>query len=88
MILTHITLSHFRNFEYKTFAFSPELTIIIGQNARGKTSLLESIYFIIYGTGFRESREEQLLNWEHPRAVVEGVFNEKDTRQLFQIMLQ
>ena len=88
MILTHITLSHFRNFEYKTFAFSPELTIIIGENARGKTSLLESIYFIIYGTGFRESREEELVNWEHPRAVVEGLFNEKDTKQLFQIMLQ
>lgn len=87
MILTTVSLFNFRNVEQARFSFNPQLTIIIGENARGKTSLLEAIYVGVYGTGFRESREDELVKWEEPRSVVEVVFTEKDTRNLFQISL-
>lgn len=88
MILSTIVLQYFRNFQQQTFTFNPSLTIIIGENARGKTSLLESIYFTIYGTGFRESREEELVNWEQERAVVQSLFLQGEHKHMFQIMLQ
>lgn len=88
MILSTIVLQYFRNFQQQTFTFNPSLTIIIGENARGKTSLLESIYFTIYGTGFRESREEELVNWEQERAVVQSLFLQSEHKHMFQIMLQ
>lgn len=61
MILKAISYHNFRNFEKKHFNINPNLTAIFGNNARGKTNLLEGIYFILKGEGFRESREEQLI---------------------------
>jgi len=61
MVLKQITLNHFRNFKKSTFEISPYLTVVIGENARGKTNLLEGVYFLTQGVGFRESKEEELI---------------------------
>ena len=63
MILKSIFLNHFRNFDKIQFKINPNLTAIFGDNARGKTNLLEGIYFILKGEGFRESKEEQLIKF-------------------------
>ena len=49
MILKLISLYHIRNFEKRQFKINPNLTAIFGDNARGKTNLLEGIYFILKG---------------------------------------
>lgn len=87
MIIKDIYLSHFRNFEKNTFTFSPRLTLIVGENARGKTSLLEGVYTAVYGTGFRESRELELISWDESQALVESRFAERDEQTLFQARL-
>ncbi len=53
MLLTHLELQNFRNFSHALFDFHQILTVIIGENAKGKTSLLEAVYFFITGYGFR-----------------------------------
>lgn len=88
MLLSKIHLSNFRNFKKQDFAISPFLTMIVGENARGKTSLLEGIYFSIYGRGFRETKETELMKWESDNSLVETTFQEKDTKTLFQITLR
>ena len=88
MLLKQIDLVNFRNFDSRKFNFSPLLTVIIGENALGKTNLLEGIYFIINGTGFRETREIELVNFEQMKsASLEGVFTEKDLNYRFKILL-
>jgi DNA replication and repair protein RecF len=77
MTLKSIRLNQFRNFEDSSFEINPLLTVIIGENARGKTNLLESIFFSINGIGFRESREEELILWGKDTALVESVFEEE-----------
>ena len=88
MVITRVYLSHFRNFKKAEFTFNPHLTLIVGENAKGKTSLLEAVYTAIYGTGFRESRELELLTWEHEQGIVESEFTDRDVKTLFQIKLQ
>lgn len=61
MRLKNITLVNFRNFVRRTFVFDQLLTIIAGQNAVGKTNLLEAIYFVFHGQGFREDKEDELI---------------------------
>ena len=75
MFLKHLKLINFRNLKKSEFSFSQNLTVIIGENARGKTNLLEALYFFINGTGFRESREEELIKFEETESSVEGSFN-------------
>ena len=61
MILQRITLQNFRNFPNKIVDFNKYLTLIVGENARGKTNLLEAVYFLLNGVGFRETKEEELI---------------------------
>lgn len=88
MLLQELTLTNFRNFSAAEFKFNPFLTIIIGENARGKTNLLEAIYFICFGMGFRESREDQLINIGKDRARVEGQFRLGDSSFDFQVQIK
>ncbi len=88
MLLRQVNLKNFRNFKEAVFDFNPFLTIIVGENARGKTNLLEAIYFLINGTGFREEKEEELLSFDKIASSVEGKFGEKDHLFNFKIILK
>lgn len=88
MLLTKISLHHFRNFDERENEINPFLTVIIGDNARGKTNILEGIYFSVVGSGFRESKEEELLQWGQDKSIVESHWNDEDAGFMFQIYLQ
>ena len=87
MIISSISLSNIRNFSKAHFEFSQHLTLIVGENARGKTNLLESVHVAVYGTGFRESRELELIQWDKPQGVVESTFIDEDVESLYQVHL-
>lgn len=74
MRLQQLVLQNFRLFEMVNYTFHPGLTIIIGPNTRGKTSLLEGVYAIIYGEGFRETKEVELVRWDQDRANLGATF--------------
>jgi len=86
MILNKIILYNFRNFSEKEFIFSPDLTIIYGENARGKTNLLEAAYCLAHGSGFRELKEEELVAISETKAKIEGFFINDKTKLNFQII--
>jgi len=88
MLLKQIDLNNFRNFDHRKFTFNHLLTVIIGANALGKTNLLEGIYFIINGTGFRETKEIELINFDREgSASIEGIFEDKQLDYRFKIIL-
>lgn len=51
--LKYLYLKDFRNYKSECFEFSPHINSIIGDNAQGKTNLLEAIYLLITGRSFR-----------------------------------
>jgi len=87
MLISAISLTNFRNFKSAKYEFSPNLTLIIGENARGKTSLLEAVYSSVYGTGFRESREAELVNFDHDNCIIDAEFIEDADMERFQIKI-
>ncbi|PIZ66318.1 hypothetical protein COY14_00545 [Candidatus Roizmanbacteria bacterium CG_4_10_14_0_2_um_filter_36_9] len=87
MLISAISLTNFRNFKSAKYEFSPNLTLIIGKNALGKTTLLEAIYVAIYGTGFRESREVELVNFDHDDCIIDAEFFKDSTLERFQIRI-
>lgn len=88
MVLKQIVLKNFRNFTHARFTIHPSLTVVVGQNARGKTNLLESIFFIINGSGFRETKEIQLLKQNEQLGQVDGRFSFRGEETVFSIILQ
>ncbi len=61
MRLLRLNVRHFRNFEEAHVEFSSGLNEIIGENAQGKTSLLEAIYMCLTGTSFRSLHLKELI---------------------------
>jgi DNA replication and repair protein RecF len=61
MHLRALHLHHFRLYEEALFEFSPTINVIRGPNARGKTSLLEAIYFLMTGRSFRTAQNSDLI---------------------------
>jgi len=88
MILKRIQLHNFRNIASKVFDISPHLTIILGENAKGKTNILESIYCLINGVGFRESKEEELLLMNSFEMQIDGVFENNNESNHFRIFVK
>lgn len=73
MNLKTITLTNFRNYEQGTLQFSPHVNIFIGNNAQGKTNLLESIYFLALARSHRTSKDTELIRFGAQFAKVSGI---------------
>ncbi|NMB03739.1 MAG: DNA replication/repair protein RecF [Tissierellia bacterium] len=61
MKLERARLYHVRNYQDEVFFFSPGLNLILGNNAQGKTNLLESIYIACIGKAFRTNRLRDIM---------------------------
>ena len=84
MGLKSITLSDFRNYENKTFEFSDGVTVVAGENAKGKTNLLEAVYLLGIGESFRAKRTEEMVRFDQELGRVSGEvpFSKKDVINL------
>ena len=63
MLLSHLSLTHFRNYRHLEIDFSKRLTLLQGRNAQGKTSLLEAIYFLATSKPIHASTEREVVDW-------------------------
>ena len=63
MICNRITVGNFRNIEDACVTFTPGVNILWGDNAQGKTALLEAIYFVSLGRSFRSVHEADLIRF-------------------------
>lgn len=67
MRLTHLSLTNFRNFTRLDMDIPAGTVMLVGDNAQGKTSLLEAIYFLATLTSFHASSDKQLINFIEAR---------------------
>jgi DNA replication and repair protein RecF len=72
-LLRELRLENFRCFASAALQVEPGTSLIIGDNASGKTSLLEAIYFLGRGTSFRASRTNPLIRHGVGSASVFGI---------------
>ncbi len=63
MRLTHLSLTNFRNFTRLDVDVPGKTVLLVGDNAQGKTSLLEAIYFLATLASFHASQDRQLINF-------------------------
>ena len=63
MYIKSIELNNFRNYDNEIIYLDKNLNVIVGNNAQGKTNLLESIYLSSIGKSPRTSKEKELIKW-------------------------
>jgi len=63
MYLTHLSLTNFRAFTRLDMDVPRRTLLLVGDNAQGKTSILESIYYLATFTSFHAQNDRQLINF-------------------------
>ena len=63
MVCKSIRIENFRNIGEAEVHFSPGVNVLYGDNAQGKTNLLEAVYFTALGKSFRPAREAELIRF-------------------------
>lgn len=61
MRLQRLGLQNFRSYQKKSFDFSEQINLIIGDNGAGKSNILEAIYLLATGKSFRAEKDEQMV---------------------------
>lgn len=71
-----IRLRDFRNICEADVSFSPGVNLLYGNNAQGKTNLLEGLYYTALGKTFRSGHDEELIRFGAEGAFIENTFCE------------
>lgn len=72
MHLQFLELENFRNYSQQSFEFGDEVQVIFGDNAQGKTNLIESIYMMAVLRGFRGLGGKDLIQQGALSATIRG----------------
>ena len=73
MRIEHLKLTNFRNYSSLEIDFNNNVNIIIGDNGKGKTNILESIYVLSLTKTHRYGVEENLIKFNEEIAKIEGI---------------
>lgn len=67
MHIKHLSLTNFRNYARLDIAIPARVVLLVGNNAQGKTSILEAIYFLASFASFQTHSDRQLVNFVEAR---------------------
>lgn len=77
MYLKAIHLIHFRNLADVSLSLHPHLNVLVGNNAQGKTNIIEAIHLLSFGKSFRVQDYKDLMTWGGEESFIRSrVFNE------------
>ena len=77
MVLKHIELKNFRNYENLSLDLSPNINIIYGNNGGGKTNILESIYVLAFTKSHRSFIDHSLIKDGEDCAIIKGLLQKE-----------
>ena len=78
MYIEKIKLNNFRNYEELDLSLNKNINIIYGNNAQGKTNILEAIFLSSFGKSFRTNKEKEMIKFEQDKCLVEIFYQKKD----------
>lgn len=81
MIIKKIKIKNFRNYAEHTFIPERNLNIIYGENAQGKTNLLESCFYLLSSVSYRTRKEKEIIKWGEEGFLIKGEVGLADGRK-------
>ena len=78
MYINKIKLHNFRNYEEQEIELNKNINVIYGNNAQGKTNILEAIFLSSFGKSFRTSKEKEMIRFGQENLIVETEYKKSD----------
>lgn len=78
MKITNLRIKNFRNIKKIEYQATPGLNILYGENAQGKTNILEALFYLSTGNSFRSNQEKILLNYDSSSLQVQARYIQQE----------
>ncbi len=88
MNVLRLTLEHYRNLQPTALEFAPDINVIYGKNAQGKTNLLESLWLFTGGHSFRGSKDSELTAFGQSACKLSLDFFSEEREQTIDLTIQ
>jgi DNA replication and repair protein RecF len=72
LYIKELKLKNYRNYHDLTIQFENKVNVILGENAQGKTNVMESIFVLAMAKSHRTSNDKELIRWNEEYAKIEG----------------
>ena len=87
MWINKIKINNFRNYEQEEIVFNKNINLFFGENAQGKTNILEAIFLSSMGKSFRAKKDKEMIRLGCDRAEVFVEFQKLDREGSIKIEL-
>lgn len=77
MFVKSVALRQYRNYEGLELDTNNRVNIFVGNNAQGKTNLLEAIFVLALTKSHRTSKDKELIGWEADQASLKALVERK-----------
>ncbi len=88
MIIKKVELANFRQYSKKSISFLPSGTVVLGENAAGKTNLLEAVFFLATGGSFKADQDKETISFGSEVGRIKGDVKAKsDEKIILEVVL-
>ena len=78
MWIKNIKIKNFRNYKEEEINLEKNINIFYGENAQGKTNIIESIFLCSLGKSFRAKKDKEMIKLNEQNAIVEVEYEKSD----------
>lgn len=78
MWITKIKINNFRNYKSQEIIFNKNINIFYGENAQGKTNIIEAIFLGSMGKSFRAKKDKEMINLNASNSIIEIEYQKSD----------
>lgn len=78
MWISNIKITNFRNYDKQEIKLRENINLFYGENAQGKTNIIESIFLTSIGKSFRSKKDSELIKFNEEKAIIEVSYEKKD----------
>ncbi|MGY3718515.1 DNA replication/repair protein RecF [Sutcliffiella cohnii] len=87
MYIEQLSVKNYRNYTSLEVTFEKGVNVIIGENAQGKTNIMESIYVLAMAKSHRTSNDKELIKWDEEYAKIEGRLQKRNGSLPLQLVI-
>lgn len=88
MHIKNISLINFRNYEHEEIELNKGVNIFYGQNAQGKTNIIESVYLLSTGKSHRSQKDNELINWNNKESKIKIAYEKDKQNNIIEMYLK
>ena len=78
MWINNVKIKNFRNYIDEEISLDKNINVFYGENAQGKTNIIESIFLCGMGKSFRAKKDSEMINFESQNSIIEVEFEKTD----------